>query len=201
MIGKACAVRIEQGEMSKENRMFIKNTSQQFGLVSKIFHWIIALLVAVQFYLIIHVSFLPKDSPLIGFLIGGLHKPIGMLILLLAVLSYCWRAINISPSYPPSMKPFEKVAAKWVHNLLYLCLIVMPLSGLIMSVAGGRPPNFFGLFQVPEFMEKNQRLSDNFYAVHQYTTYVLIALIAIHILAALKHHFINRDTILKRMWF
>lgn len=181
--------------------MLIKNTVNEFGIVSKAFHWILALLVVIQLYLIIHARLLPQDSPLIGFLIGGLHKPIGMIILLLALLSYCWRWMNIHPAFPVDMKNWEKLAAKITHNLLYLSLIIMPLSGLIMSVADGRPPNFFGLFQVPQFLAINDVLAGTFFTVHQYSAYLLLALIALHVLAALKHHFIDRDNVLKRMWF
>lgn len=181
--------------------MLIKNTRRQFGLITKVFHWVLVLGIAMQFYLIVHARLLPEDSPLIGFLIGGLHKPIGMLILAIAILAYIWHLINLRPDFPPLMENWEKWAAKSVHQLLYLCLIVMPLSGLLMSVAAGRAPNFFGLFQVPQFIEINKEMSNTFFMVHHYTTLLLLALIAIHIMAALKHHFINRDTVLKRMWF
>lgn len=181
--------------------MLIKNTAERYGIISKMFHWSLALLVLIQFYLIIQVKFLPENSPTAGFLIGGLHKPIGILVFLLAILSYFWRAINIKPSYPGRMTALEKTAATLAHNLLYLCLIVMPLTGLVMSVAAGRPPNFFGLFQVPQFLAENKSLSDNFFLMHRYIGYLFMIIISIHVLAALKHHFLNKDNILKRMWF
>jgi cytochrome b561 len=181
--------------------MQVKNSIDQYGIITKVFHWTLVLLIAIQFYLIIQARWLPENSPVAGFLIGGLHKPIGMLVFLIAILSYIWRLINIKPIFPPTMEAWEKLAATTVHNLLYLCLFVMPLSGLIMSVAGGRPPNFFGLFQVPQFLAENKNLSDFFFSIHRYTGYLLLGLIILHVLAALKHHFINRDHILKRMWF
>lgn len=187
--------------MERVKCMLIKNTSEQYGAISKFFHWSLVLLVLIQFYLIFQAQFFPKDSPIVGFLIGNVHKPIGMLVLLLAILSYCWRIMNIKPGFPLDMPHWEKIAATIVHNLLYLCLIVMPITGLIMSVAAGRPPNFFGLYQVPQFLAENKTLSDNFFNLHRITAIVLISLIGIHILAALKHHFIDRDTVLKRMWF
>jgi cytochrome b561 len=180
--------------------MKFKNTSSDYGSISKFLHWSIAILVFVQFALVYWVIYvLPEKSPKAGFLIGGLHKPLGIVVLILALLAIMWKLLNIKPGFPANMPAWEKIAAKGVHTLLYLCLIVMPLSGVIMSVAGGRPPNFFGLYQIPMFMAENKELSNFFFNLHRFTSFFLIGLILLHTLAALKHHFINRDGVLKRM--
>jgi len=179
--------------------MSLRNTASDYGSLSKFFHWLLFFLVLAQVYFILQANLLPKGSPWIGFLIGRLHKPLGLVILLFAILAYGWRLLNVHPRFPSSMKPWEKFAAYLVHHLLYLVLIIMPVSGLIMSTAEGQPPNFFGLYQIPQFIEKNKMIGNFLFNVHNYTAILLITLIVIHILAALKHHFIDRDTVLKRM--
>jgi cytochrome b561 len=181
--------------------MLIKNTDTNYGFITKLVHWIIALLVFTQVILILWSRSLPEGNPLKGLLIGGFHKPIGMLVLMIVLFGLLWKYVNIRPIFPFTMKPWEIFSAKLVHYLLYLSLIVMAISGLLMTVADGRPPNFFGLYQVPMFMAENKELSDLFFLIHQYTGYFLIGLITIHILAALKHHFIDKDVVLTRMWF
>lgn len=180
--------------------MHIMNTTKKFGIITKFLHWSIAGLVFLQFalaYWVIYV--LPEKSPLAGFLIGSLHKPLGILLLILALLAIIWKLINTRPIFPINMLAWEKTLAKLVHGLLYLCLIIMPISGIIMSITGGRPPNFFGLFQFPMLMAENKELSNFFFIIHQFTSFFLLGLICLHILAALKHHFINKDEVLKRM--
>jgi len=180
--------------------MIFKNTNTEYGIGSKLFHLSFVLLVFTQVLLIIYVKLLPEKSPLIGFLVGGLHKPIGMLTLIVVLLALLWKYVNIHPAFPQTMPRWQIFAARLTHNLLYLSLIVMPLSGLIMSVAAGQPPNFFGLYQVPMFMEKNKEIAGLFFDVHAITAIILVGLIVLHTLAALKHHFIDHDNVLRRMW-
>lgn len=180
--------------------MSIKNSRNNYGIVSKFLHWSLVILILLQFYSVAWVKYvLPEKSPLVGFYIGKLHKPFGMLTLVVAIMFILWRLINIRPTFPSAMAAWEILAARSVHFLLYACLVLMPVSGLLMSVAGGKPPNFFGLYQVPMFMQQNDAVSNFFFNVHAVTGTILIGLIALHILAALKHHFINRDQVLRRM--
>lgn len=180
--------------------MLTKNTKKNYGIISKTLHWGIAIIFLVQFILIFWKRyFLPEGSPLKSLLIGGLHKPIGMIAFVMGLLFILWRLINVKPNFPPAMSEWEKITANTVHGLLYATMIIMPLSGLIMSVAAGYPPNFFGLFQVPQFIEINKQTADTFFEIHELTGIAIIFLVALHTLAALKHHFINRDNVLKRM--
>jgi cytochrome b561 len=180
--------------------MLIKNTSEHYGLISKMLHWGLVLLVFTQFFLVYWKrTMLPEDSETAKFFIGGLHKPLGMVILLVALIAILWRWINVKPKFPAHMQPLEKTTANLAHGLLYLFLIIMPLSGLLMSVAAGYPPSFFGLFTVPMFLEKNKQVAEFFFTIHALTSYAIIVLVSIHTLAALKHHFVDRDEVLKRM--
>jgi len=180
--------------------MQLKNSSNQYGILSKFFHWSIALLVLFQFYLgLWTVWMLPQKSPTAHFYIDGLHKPLGILVCGLAILAILWKLINQHPTFPNTMPLWEKIIARLTHALLYLLVLIMAFTGTIMSTANGTPPDFFGLFQFPNFIEKNMKMAETFFTLHKYTAYLLLALIALHILAALKHHFIDRDVVLKRM--
>jgi len=180
--------------------MQLKDTGSRFGSIAQFFHWIVAVLVLTQYYLVYWTEWvLPKKSPQAIFYISGLHKPIGVLLLLLIFLAFCWRVSNSRPTFPSTMAKWEKIAAHLTHMLLALCVLVMAMSGLIMSTAAGYPPNFFGLYQIPTFISANKALSQLCFNIHVITSYALISLIGLHVLAALKHHFIDKDPVLKRM--
>ncbi|HEV2524331.1 MAG TPA: cytochrome b [Gammaproteobacteria bacterium] len=180
--------------------MEFKNSESRYGVISKVFHWSIALLILVQFYLVYWKSWvLPEKSAIANFYINGLHKPIGVVVLLLAIFAVTWQVNNRKPSYPLNMPNWEKQSALFVQSVLYLTLFAMPISGLIMSTAAGYPPSFFGLFQFPQFIAKNKLIANVFFDIHAITGYIIIALVILHVAAALKHHFIDRDNILKRM--
>lgn len=180
--------------------MLIKNTFNRYGTLSKIFHWGIVVLFLIQFYLIFWKRYmLPENSPLAGYYINGLHKPIGILTLIFVLLAILWKLINVKPTFPFNMTLWEKFAARSVHLLLYASMLIMPLSGIGMTEAAGRPLNFFGWYEIPQFIEMNKNLSQFLFEIHETTAFIIIALVTVHILAALKHHFINRDTVLKRI--
>ena len=180
--------------------MQFRDTATRYGIIGKFLHWSIALLVFLQIYLVYWTEWmLPQKSPIANFYINGLHKPIGMVVLGLAIMAILWRISGTRPTFPKLMHSWEKFAAHLVHGLLYLCLIVMPLSGLIMSTAAGYPPNFFGWYQIPMFIPHNKEIASYFFNIHSISGFTLMILVGLHIVAALKHHFINRDGILKRM--
>jgi cytochrome b561 len=180
--------------------MELRNSHATYGAISKGLHWVIALLIFVQFYLVYWKQWvLPEKSPIAFFYINGLHKPIGVVVLLLAIFAIIWKMNNPKPGYPANMPNWEKHSAFFVQGVLYLTLFIMPLSGLIMSTAAGYPPSFFGFFQFPQFLEKSDAIAQFFFDVHEMTSYVIITLVIIHIAAALKHQFVDRDDVLKRM--
>lgn len=186
----------------KGTNMQVKNTSTQYGIISKLLHWSIALIIILQVGIVYWVIWvLPENSPSEGFLINDIHKPLGMLVLILAVLAIVWKWLNPKPSFLNSMPGWEKTAARIVHRLLYVAVVLMSLSGIMMTEAAGHPPSFFGLFQLPLIMQENKLAAQFYFEIHEYTSFVLLGLVALHILAALKHHFYDKDTILKRMWF
>ncbi|MGE3919928.1 MAG: cytochrome b [Gammaproteobacteria bacterium] len=175
----------------------LKNTDTTYSSFSKFLHWTIFLLVAIM----LGAGFFLDDIPHGAFrtFVITLHKSIGITILFLMLIRLIWALMNTKPKLPPQTHLWEKISEHTVHTLLYIILIAMPLSGWIMSSAAGKPPNFFWLVQLPLPVPHSSELSDFGFAIHQYLAWTIIILVSIHILAALKHHFINKDNILKRM--
>ncbi|GAB4222914.1 MAG: cytochrome b [Gammaproteobacteria bacterium] len=176
----------------------LKNTRDGYGSVSKFFHWLVFLLVVTMFIIAYVMDELP-DSPLKGQMYG-LHKSIGLTVLGVMILRLLWKLSNVRVADIPGTRWWERVAERSVHFALYLLLIAMPLSGWIMSTAAGRAPNFFGLGVVPlPGIAHDRDFAHQVAEVHEYIAYFILALVSLHILAALWHHFIKHDAVLRRM--
>jgi cytochrome b561 len=127
-----------------------------------------------------------------------LHKSIGMTILALTIVRLVWRGANPVPAFPARLSRWETVPAKLSHWLLYLILLVMPISGYVLSTASGHPVTFFGLFEFPS-LPQNKLLAQLAVDIHLLTQWVVYALIALHILATTWHILLRRDAVLDRM--
>lgn len=180
--------------------MSIRNTKSNYGLISKLFHWLIATLFILQFYWIYMKNYwFPKGSKDgIRYLVYY-HKSVGAILLGLAVLSIVWRMVNKKPSLPSSMPTYETFLAKLTHFVLAAVIVVMPLSGVLMSMGSGKQIKIFDAWVLPMVIEKNKMIASNAHAIHEWCSYVVIGAVVLHVLAALKHHFVDRDDILKRM--
>jgi len=169
---------------------------KKFGFVSKCLHWGIFVLVCANFFLIWQrESFLKDDPRSLEYIL--LHKSIGIVIFVLAILFIFWHLVRARPALNLS-KP-QRMATRSVHNLLFLLLIAMPLSGYVMSVTSNHPVSFFGLFQLPSLIGENKALSELAFQIHAACGWALIILVAMHVLAAFFHHFVSKDNVLRRM--
>lgn len=178
--------------------MGLTNTANKFGSLTKILHWSIFLLFVVQYYLVYRREYFPKGSQeKLQYML--LHKSIGVCLLFLALAMIIWHHVGTRPMMPMNMSKFDIFVAKTVHFLLYVSMLVMPLSGIAMSMYGGRAIDFFGWFTIPLIVAKNETLSHNIFNVHVWSSYVVIGLVSLHVLAALYHHFVKKDAVLKRM--
>jgi cytochrome b561 len=126
------------------------------------------------------------------------HKSFGITILGLAVIRLAWRWFDRPPPTPP-MPRWQEVAARLNHWALYALLFALPVTGWLMSSAANRPASWFGLLQLPDFVAPNEGLKETFEAAHEFLVNVLFALAGLHIAAALKHQFLDRDGLLLRM--
>lgn len=179
--------------------MSIKNTNEKYGAMAITFHWIIAALIFFQLGLGLYM----KDQPvsLKKLKLFGIHKEYGLLILFLAILRFAWRLMNINPIYPHTMPIWQLAAARSVHAALYGCLLLMPITGWLISSAAGLPVSFFGLFLMPVLIHSDPSLQSIFSTIHEGLAYFLILLICVHLAAVVQHYLIYKDNILRRMLY
>lgn len=127
------------------------------------------------------------------------HKWVGLTILALAALRLVWRAYNPPPLFAESIPAWQLRVAALTHRLAYALMFAMPLTGWLQNSAAGFPLTWFGLFKVPALVERDKAMFAFWQQTHEYLSWALMALIALHVLAALKHHFVDRDDTLRRM--
>ncbi|MEQ8164839.1 MAG: cytochrome b [Alphaproteobacteria bacterium] len=177
--------------------MAAKNSSESWGAVARIFHWTIFIVIAGLLVVGVLMTDMP-DGPDKGELYG-LHKSFGAVLLALVLLRLGWRLMNVRPDLPGHMKSWEATLAKANHLVLYVVIILMPVSGIVMSQAAGFPVSVFGLFELPTFVEKSKELGGLAHSIHYWTGWTIVALVALHIAGALKHHLVYKDNVLRRM--
>lgn len=177
--------------------MRLTNSHTGYGLVHWAVHWATAALVGWLFYL----GWTMVDLPLSPqkFQDYALHKSLGLTVLALVVLRIVWRRLNAVPPLPVGMTRHETILAKATHHGIYLLLVIMPLSGWLYAGATASPANYFGFFTVPDLVPANETLAAAFKVVHLVAGYLLAVALLLHVAGALKHHFVNRDTVLLRM--
>ncbi len=176
--------------------MPLKNTPKQFGSLTKLFHWSIFILFTTQFYLIYSRWWLiPEDSPKsLDYIL--LHKSLGVLLVAIGLGFLIVRRLGQRPPDVSQSKK-ERIAAKATHHSLLLLIVLMPVSGMLMSMFGQWGLKFFGI-DLPVF-EHNPTLSKFFRDAHEWISFAVIGLVSIHVLASLFHHFIRKDNVLNRM--
>jgi cytochrome b561 len=174
-----------------------QSTPTRYSAVAQGFHWLIAALIVVQFTLAWSADDLPLGARKLALL--ARHKSFGMTILMLATLRLLWRLFNRPPDLPVGMSTIERRLARATHVLFYVLLFVMPLTGWMMSSAKNYSVSWFDQFTWPNLIVPNERAFDLLRTTHDTLSWLLFALALLHILAALKHHFWNKDGVLKRM--
>ena len=176
--------------------MTFRNTKASWGSLSKALHWIIVLLIVNQWLIAEraeHLTFSAKIAAL------GWHKSFGMTILLLAVVRLIWRLVNPTPDLTQETKPWERALARLSHVLLYGLIFAIPISGWLMSSAKNIPVSWFKLFQWPDLVAPDKAFAQSMNDLHGNLFTALLVVAALHIAGALKHHFIDRNDVLKRM--
>jgi len=183
----------------------LKNTANEYGLLSKALHWLMAAIILTLIFVGIYMAGLPKETAedkQYAFQFYGLHKSFGVIALLLIVLRLVWMRINPAPALPSAFEPKERVVVKALQGLLYLLMIVVPLSGYLMSNAGGFPINFFGLGELPSLVGESKTIGGLTHEVHEIMGWAILVLIVLHMAGAIKHRLKDKGgetDILKRM--
>ena len=177
--------------------MTFRNTTRSWGLLSKALHWIVVVLIITQWFIADRADDLPNGLAKLQAL--AWHKSFGMTILMLAVLRLVWRLVNPVPDLTAETKPWERVLARVSHLLLYALIFAMPLTGWLMSSAKNFPVSWFKLFQFPDLVAPSEELFQRMNGLHHLLFKVLVAVALLHVAGALKHHFIDRNDVLRRM--
>ena len=169
----------------------------RYSAVAQLLHWVIAALIVTQFTLAWKAEDLPLGMHKLGLL--ARHKSFGMTVLMLAMVRLLWRFKNAPPPLPPGMKPIERFLAKATHVAFYVLLFAMPITGWMMSSAKNYSVSWFGLFTWPNLIQQSDDAFIFLRDTHEVLSDALFVIAALHILAALKHHFWNKDDVLVRM--
>ena len=169
----------------------------RYSTVSLVLHWLIAGLVLTQLGLVwAHEA--TEGSASREFM--NLHKSVGLSILVLTLARLAWRIANPAIPLPAATPRWQKLAARGTHVLFYVFLVAMPLVGWAASSAAGRDIVWFGLFEWPLLpIGGGRETAGSLMEAHETAGKLLIALVVLHVLGALKHHFVDRDNVLHRM--
>lgn len=170
----------------------------QYDLVAKILHWILALLLIGMLILgwyMVSIGLEPRSDWYFN-----LHKSLGIIAGVLILFRLCWRLFHRPGPYSEMIPLWQVKASRVVHWLLYTFMILMPLTGFLGASLNKYGVAFFGL-PISIGLNINVDASNQLFTIHGYLAWILLTLIILHILAALKHLFINKDNVFKRMWF
>ena len=177
--------------------MLIRDTNTGYGLVTRLLHWLMALAIFVVFALGYWMVGLDYYSPYYT-LAPDIHRSVGMLLLIALLLRWAWRLSNVHPG-GEELSRFERLASKVVHEGFYPLLLALMISGYFISTSEGRGIDVFGLFTVPAVVSSKE-IAQTAGLIHKILAYITVAVAAVHTLAALKHHTVDKSRILKRMW-
>lgn len=178
--------------------MQLRNNDYRYGLISKLLHWLIASVTLALFGLGIWMVELGYSDS--WYQRGPyLHESAGTVVFFLMIMRLVWRWINVQPRPLSTHTQWEKIAAQLAHNLLNALLLTLTISGYFIVTAKGDPLNVFNLFSIPASVSGIFNQADKAGEIHLWLAWALIVLVCVHALAALKHHFIDKDKTLNRM--
>jgi cytochrome b561 len=169
-----------------------------YGTIARLFHWVIALMVAVQ----IPAGIAMTSEPLLAIAdpLFVLHKGLGSVLLVLVVGRVLWRISHRPPRFPDFMPSREQRLASATHVAIYALLVVMVVSGYVRTIGDGFPIELLDALGVPPLMPPMPRVARAMLVVHQFAVITLVGLVAVHIGAVLRHHLIEQNPVLMRMW-
>lgn len=178
--------------------MQLSNTPTRFGLFSRLLHWLLAGLMIGLIWLgwyMVDMNYYDKwykDAL-------HYHKSLGMLILILATVKIGWQRYTPEPAPLPGLRTWEQTAARTMHRLLWATLLLLPVTGYLISTSAGQPVQLFNWLAIPAIVDIDEKPRELAITTHCYLAYATLLLAAAHAGAAIKHHIINRDNTLKRM--
>jgi len=176
--------------------MSLKNTTERWGPVSQLLHWTIALLLVAISVIGLVMSDMPNTPDKIR--VYALHKSLGLTVLALAVVRLAWRAYAGAPAPLPAPRWQHRIASL-THVAMYALIFAMPISGWLMNSWAGYPLQWFGLFNLPRVVGRDEALHEVAEELHEAGFWLLLVLVLAHAGAAFYHHLFQHDTTLARM--
>ena len=175
------------------------STPPGYTTTARLLHWIIALMVlsTIPIGTIMLREGIDRSTQDTLFI---LHKNGGVIILILVLARIAWRVANPSPPLPDTVPPIQRLASRTVHLGLYAMLIFMAVTGYTRVAAGGFPIEMLDALGLPRLAPRSDSLAETAQTLHHYGRYVLVALILVHVGAALYHALVMRDGVFRRMW-
>ena len=175
-----------------------KKSVDSFNKTAILLHWVVACLLMIQFLIGLDMVDIPKGSDSTRPFWFNTHKSIGILLGCLILFRLYWRLRSGVPESPAESPSWERIAASLSHKLLYFCMILMPISGLVGSLFSKYDLVFIGI-KIPKFFEHDAFIKELMTNIHQWTAYIFLTIICIHILGAVKHLVIDCDGVFERM--
>jgi cytochrome b561 len=169
----------------------------RYTVVAIVLHWLLAVAIVAGFTIGLQMSDAPVSPDRVRWI--NYHKWVGITILILSVVRLLWRLANRPPALPVAIARWQRHALNCVHRLLYLFFFIVPVAGWAYSTALGFHVVYLGLIPLPDLAPKDKALADVLIQVHATLAWMLAALVGLHVAAALKHHFIDKDGLLLRM--
>ena len=173
------------------------NSKSKWGAVSQSLHWVTAALIF--FSLITGYLWWLRKYTHVGVSVISNHKTVGLLVLLLVIMRVFWRLIVALPKPHYSLSSLQQILIKMSHRLIIALMIIMPISGWMMSTAAGYKTNIFFTKVSMPFIEKNKSLVELTSIIHHYAGWLLLVMLVVHIFIACWHHFIHKDPVFLRM--
>ena len=169
----------------------------RYDAVAIALHWLVVALIIASWALGLYMVELPLSPQKLKYI--SWHKWLGVTIFLTALWRVAWRVTHPAPPPPDSMPSWQCVAMGVSHLLLYLLVIVIPLTGWLFSSASGVPTVYLGWVQIPDVVANDKLFAEQLRQAHVSLNVMLSVIVCIHVVAALKHHFFDRDEVLVRM--
>ena len=170
--------------------------TERYSSTAIALHWITAVLIVANLLLGLSMVPMPLSPQKLQWYLW--HKGIGVTVFLVTALRLAWRTVHPAPP-PVDMPAWQQRAAEWSHALLYVLMLVTPLTGWIYSSATGVQVVYLGLIELPDLVSKDRALASVLRIVHISSNVAMFGIIALHAAAAFKHHFVDRDAALLRM--
>ena len=193
------ATSTSNGQSSSPNKSS-SETRSDYSAIGKTLHWLVAALIGLQYVLIELAHIAEQTNATVKQLaIIANHKSIGITILVIAIIRLVYRLNSTPPTLPESMPSWQKLASNTSHFLLYFCLFALPVSGWLMSSANAYSVSWFNLIALPDLISANKTMAETLATMHLRLSDALIILAAVHVIAAIKHHVVDKDNVLTRM--